>query len=215
MLSNLLNKCLNILNINIDNIYIELLFKYWDYLLDKNNFINLISRQGTIEHKFINHLVDSLTPFIFDWPNTLELMDFGSGGGLPGIPLAICRPNWNITLVESKIKKSNFLSDVCKTLQLKNCNINTNYITNNIIYDIKFNLITVRAVGNIKNIVNTVYNLLEKDGILLLFKGPNYSVELNDALPYIDKYKIKFINKHTFNLPILDSERNLLFFKKL
>jgi 16S rRNA (guanine527-N7)-methyltransferase len=215
MLLNILNKYLGDLKINIDESTINIIISYWEFLLEKNNAINLISRQGTMESRVVNHLIDSLTPLAFDWPKNLSAMDFGSGAGLPGIPLKICRPDWRMTLVESTKKKADFLAEVCSYLKLQNYSIINSYIDNKYNFNnIKFDLITVRAVDKLNNLIKNIYNFLNVNGIFLAYKGPNYISELDGIRNISKKYNIELAKTYSFTLPFINSPRNLLFFVK-
>jgi 16S rRNA (guanine527-N7)-methyltransferase len=216
MFIDILNQYLSSLNISISTVSQHLLLIYWNFLLDTNKSINLISRQGSTEDRIINHLVDSLSPLSLEWPNNLKVMDLGSGGGLPGIPLKICRPDWDVTLVESKIKKANFLFKTRDLLNLNNLTIINNYIDSNYNFNnIKFDLITVRAVGKINDLIPLIYKFLKVGGIFLVYKGPNYMSELDNNLSIFNKYKIELFKKYTFILPLINAERNIILFKKL
>jgi 16S rRNA (guanine527-N7)-methyltransferase len=210
------NKYIQQLNIKIESHHQDILFLYWQFLLNKNNYINLISRHGSLECRIVNHLVDSICPLMIDWPENINVMDFGSGAGLPGIPLKICRENWNMTLVESKTKKANFLSEVCNYLNIKNYTIINNFIDNKFDFNNqKFDLITVRAVGTIKNIINNIYPFLNHNGFIVFYKGPNYQKELNNIDLISNIYRLSLFKIYNFTLPLINSERNLLLFKKI
>jgi 16S rRNA (guanine527-N7)-methyltransferase len=216
MVSSVLKRYLNDLNINIPENLQEILLSYWDLLLLTNEKVNLISPHGSMESKIVNHLVDSLTPLIFEWPQNLQVMDFGSGGGLPGLPLKICRPDWNVTLVESKLKKANFLKDVCKNLNIKNCTIIDNYVDNKYQFNNGlFDLITARAIGKLNELIPKIYNFLKPGGLFLAYKGPKYTSEIEYILPILKKYKMELYKKHFFILPYVEAERNLVFIKKI
>ena len=74
-------------------------------LLEINGKINLISRKQT-EVVWLHHILHSVTPLILiNFPKNIELCDFGTGGGLPGIPLAILKPDWKVFLLDSRQKK--------------------------------------------------------------------------------------------------------------
>jgi 16S rRNA (guanine527-N7)-methyltransferase len=216
MVLEVLNKCLKILNISIADKSINILIDYWNFLLERNESVNLISRQGAMDFRIVNHLVDSLSLLLLEWPNNITVMDYGSGAGLPGIPLAICRPDWQVTLVESRQKKANFLAEACNKLQLNNCHIVNNFVDKNYKFDNhQFDLVIARAIGLIKDIIPNVYLFLKKAGIFVAYKGPNFYLEIDSNLDLIDKYQIEFIEKYTFTLPVIDAERNLLLYKKL
>src|SRR3954464_2135823 len=88
-----------------------LLARYLDLLLDANQRMNLtrIADRAAAE---IQHVGDALTVLPFLPKDAHKLIDVGSGGGVPGIPLAIVRPDARVTLLESTQKKARFLQDV-------------------------------------------------------------------------------------------------------
>ena len=76
-----------------------------DRLIEINSRINLISRKQT-EVVWLHHILHSISPLILiDFPTDIDLCDFGTGGGLPGIPLAILRPDWQVFLLDSRQEK--------------------------------------------------------------------------------------------------------------
>src|SRR3954451_1106157 len=93
------------------------LSRYLDLLLEANQRMNLtrIADRAAAE---VQHVGDALTVLPFLPKGTHELADVGSGGGVPGIPLAIARPDTRVTLLESTRKKANFLQEVVTKLSL-------------------------------------------------------------------------------------------------
>ena len=87
-----------------DEQYIQLL-KYHALLVKWNKTFNLTAVRSP-EEMISRHLIDSLS--VLPYIDVERLIDVGSGPGLPGIPLAICRPDLPITLLDSNIKKSRF-----------------------------------------------------------------------------------------------------------
>ncbi|MEZ4458314.1 MAG: 16S rRNA (guanine(527)-N(7))-methyltransferase RsmG [bacterium] len=95
--------------------------KYVDLLIEFNNSMNLIGPMKKPE--IIAELIlDSLVPLLI-WPPGIEVLDVGSGAGLPGIPLAIARPDLQFRLVEPRKKRSQFLKIVANRLGLKNVRV--------------------------------------------------------------------------------------------
>lgn len=88
-------------------------------ILDKWNKVYNLTAVRDKNIMLTRHILDSLTllPFI---ENTKRIADLGSGGGLPGIPLAICCPDIHFTLIDSNSKKTRFLTHVIHTLQIQN-----------------------------------------------------------------------------------------------
>ena len=77
-----------------------------DRLIEINSRINLISRKHT-EVVWLHQILHSITPLVLiDFPKDIELCDFGTGGGLPGVPLAILRPDWQVCLEQTEMIES-------------------------------------------------------------------------------------------------------------
>lgn len=92
-------------------------------LLEWNGKINLISRKDT-DQVWFSHILHSLTPlFYLEIPPGWRLFDLGTGGGLPGIPLAIARPDLHFTLADSIRKKMNAVEDLVHRLDLANVEV--------------------------------------------------------------------------------------------
>ena len=97
---------------------LELLERYVDLVLEWNAKINLISRKDE-DNIWAQHLLHSIAPlFVLSFPERLTVMDLGSGGGFPGIPLGIMKPGWTVVLVDSMRKKTVALEDMVTRLGL-------------------------------------------------------------------------------------------------
>ncbi len=218
IISSVLSDSLSTLNIKIDESAQSKLIAYFILLLNKNTLINLISPKQDIKTKVIIHLVDSLTPLI--WPDlpicAAKAMDFGSGGGLPAIPLSIARPEWLYTLVESTGKKISFLNEVRESLSLNNIITANKFLepgknNENCFYD----LITARGVSNLKKLLSIAGPRLNKNGFFIAFKGPQGDFELKNSSGELKKRNMALHDCLTFTLPFLEAERRLFIFQKL
>ena len=152
------------------------------------------------------HLLDSLSilPFIGHG----RLLDVGSGGGLPGIPLAICRPDLDITLVDAVQKKVSFLQQACIELGLKNVHPVHARVEN--LKDQTFDMISSRAFAEMKLFVTLTRHLLAPGGRWLAMKGLIPHEEIA-ALPA----DIEVEAIHPLAVPGLSAERHLLVLKVL
>jgi 16S rRNA (guanine527-N7)-methyltransferase len=113
----------NALPLNDDQLGV--LARYVEGLLQWNKKINLISRRDE-ENVWFSHILHSIAPlFYVEIPQGWRILDLGSGGGLPGIPLAIVRPDISVTLLDSIRKKSMVTDEIVRTLQLKNVVVRT------------------------------------------------------------------------------------------
>jgi 16S rRNA (guanine527-N7)-methyltransferase len=204
------------LNISLDiNIFNELIL-FWSYLLKNNEIINLISRKNAItKNSIINHLTDSLTPLLFKFSNNLDVLDIGSGGGFPSIPLKIVNKNWNYTLFEHNFNKFTFLNDAIHYLKLNNIRVINQTITKNDIFlRQSFDLITVRGYDTISRIIPIASNFIKSDGFIIIFKGPKGLTEYTLSDNILNKYNFKLFDKIKLSLPLVNTTRYLFIFKK-
>ena len=148
------------------------------------------------------HLLDSLAmlPFVGDG----ALADLGTGPGLPGIPLAIARPQLQVTLVESNGKKARFLREAVRTLQLRNARVAESRIES-LDEPAAYDAITARALATLPLIVELGGSLLKPAGRLLAMKGARPDEEIA-ALP--DGWRVDGV--HRLVVPGLAAERHLV-----
>jgi 16S rRNA (guanine527-N7)-methyltransferase len=98
----------------------KLLVRYGELLLEWNKKINLISRKDE-ENLWTAHLFHAISPLIFlKLPADATVLDLGTGGGLPGIPIKILQPELHITLLDSTKKKIDAVTDIIQKLKLEN-----------------------------------------------------------------------------------------------
>jgi 16S rRNA (guanine527-N7)-methyltransferase len=128
-----LNKGIAALELRISEKQAEALI---DYLIEfqRWNRTHNLSAIREIKDSVTLHLLDSLTvlPYLDDFvarrkdlAKTFAMADLGTGGGLPGIPLAICRPDWQIHLMEAVQKKTVFLQHIVSKFQLENVKVHS------------------------------------------------------------------------------------------
>ena len=108
-----------------------------------------------------------------------SIVDFGSGNGLPAIPLAIERPDWSFTLVEADRRKAAFLNAVRRALGLINVTVLTDRIERLVPLDARE--ITARAFAPLDRLIALALPHLADDGRLVLSKGPAVSHEIENA----------------------------------
>lgn len=105
---------------NLSKVQLMQFEKMYGLYYDWNIKINLISRKD-IENLYLKHVLHSLAIAKFiDFKDNTKIVDYGTGGGFPGIPLAILFPNSNFLLVDSITKKIKVVDDVIQHLDLKN-----------------------------------------------------------------------------------------------
>ena len=181
---------------------IEQFSKLGSLYADWNNKINVISRKD-IGSLYLRHVLHSLSiaKFIEFTRGTL-IVDVGTGGGFPGIPLAILFPDCKFHLVDGVKKKIRVVDAISNNLGLKNVTTESERIED--VHD-KFDFVLTRAVAEMpkiikwtKNKINSVSNNKELNGIIALKGG-----DLNKELYKIENKKIVAINDyfddHYFN----------------
>jgi len=163
--------------------HVEQLEKYIELLLKWQKKINLIS-SDSISDLQNRHIKDSLQLVKFIPAETKTIIDIGSGAGLPGIPLAIST-GIKTFLIESDLRKTIFLDEVIRQLDLNAVTINKRMEEASVPQTIEPVVITARAVSALENIFELLDSFLEKNNItsykLLLLKGKNVSRETLEA----------------------------------
>lgn len=202
------------INISLTNKQLEQLEEYYQLLVKENQLYNLTSITKK-EDVYLKHFYDSLTITKVINLNSQSLCDIGTGAGFPGIVLKIVYPNLNVTLVEATTKKCHFLELVINKLDLKNIEIiNERVEILSINTREKYDIITSRAVANIKILLEMGISLLKVNGYFICLKG-KVEEELVNIDNYYNKLEISLIKKEEFKLPIENSLRTILSYKKL
>ena len=185
--------------------------KFYHLLISWNEKINL-TRITEEKDVYLKHFYDSLTiAKEVDLSTVNTLCDVGTGAGFPGIVLKIMYPNLKVTLIDSLLKRVNYLNEIIKDLELTDIKA---IHTRGEDYKDKFDVVTSRAVANIEKLVTFTMHLVDKDGVFIAMKGNidnelTISVEKNIS----KKYRIVKINK--FKLPIEESDRSLVVIKNM
>ena len=124
---------------------LEALYIYW------NQRINVVSRKN-INELYINHVLHSLAiGKIINFKNETKILDVGTGGGFPGIPLAILFPDCNFTLVDSIAKKIHVVDAIVDNLELDNISTSVSRVES---LNTKHDFIVSRAVTNMSKFLN-------------------------------------------------------------
>jgi 16S rRNA (guanine527-N7)-methyltransferase len=158
--------------------------RYLELLAEANTRMNL-TRIVDKEQARVAHVGDALTllPFVPPAQGQLRIVDVGSGGGVPGIPLAVALPECQITLVEATQKKAVFLQSCAKELGLSNVTVlakRAEEVASGAMRE-SHDVVTARAVGELAFLVEWGIPLLKKGGKLLAMKGAKAQEEIVGA----------------------------------
>ena len=136
-----------------------------------------------------------------------KILDVGTGGGLPGVVLAIMRPQWSLTLIDPVHKKTAFLQQVKAQLQLDNLTV-INGKVEDLPTEAQFDLITSRAFSSLVNFVQLSEHVLQANGCFAAMKGVFPSEEM-DALQQAFEHQWQ-IEPHEIHVPQLNAQRHLV-----
>ena len=161
------------------------------YKLHMSATINLTSIKNR-EDFYLKHYLDSIKifkmqTFLFDC-----LVDVGSGGGFPGLVVAIFYPESMVYLVESKKKKCFFLRNAVSELKLENVLVVNKRVED--VCGIKADIITARGVCGVKDILRLSKNVSRETTKWILYKGTQIDNEINDAKRVLDKNNLRIMN---------------------
>lgn len=186
-----------LMNISLSDKQIQQLLRYLSLILKWNRIYNLSAIRDPIE-SLKKHLLDSLSIIHFVQPGLL--LDVGSGAGLPGIVIAIMKPETEVFVLDSVGKKCRFMQAVKSELALENL-----IIVNSRVESFKpkksFSQITSRAFAEVSKTIQLTKHLLEENGRYLLMKGSNVLEE------DVDNFNVKV---HSMKVPFVSDKRSLL-----
>jgi len=186
-----------LMNIPLSDKEIQQLLHYLSLILKWNKIYNLSAIRDPIE-SVKKHLLDSLSIIHFIQPGLL--LDVGSGAGLPGIVIAIMKPETEVFVLDSVGKKCRFMQVVKSELALENL-----IVVNSRVESFKpkesFSQIASRAFAEVSKTIQLTKHLLEENGRYLLMKGSNVDEE------DIDNLNVKV---HSMTVPFVSDKRSLL-----
>lgn len=189
---------------------------YIKIFLEQNSKLNLISKN---DENFLweKHIYDSLSieKFFSRYPQALkgEMLDFGTGGGFPSVPIALTYKELNVTALDSIRKKINAVTEIKETLNITNLNPVCERVEN---LDKKFNIVTTRAVASLDKIIRYAVPKMQNDGWFVAYKSLKAEEEINEAKKTLKQLNAKIIDIITYELPLTENHtRNLIIIKKV
>lgn len=174
----------NEFSIKVSDLQAELFEKYFNLLIEYNQKFNITAITDKKE-VYVKHFIDSiLVVDKFITKENLSMIDVGSGGGFPAIPVKIMRDDLSLTLLEATGKKCEFLKTVVKELGLKNVTVindRAETLAKNENYREKFDICSARAVARLNTLCEYCMPFVKVDGNFIAYKG-DAEEEVTEAL---------------------------------
>lgn len=189
--------------------------EYIRVFLSQNSVLNLISKN---DEKFLweKHIFDSLSieKFFEKYgSNSKKLLDFGTGGGFPSVPVAMAYPEISVTALDSIRKKINAICVMKDELKIDNLTPVCDRVEN--LSGMKFDIVTSRAVASLDKIVDYAMPLLGKDGYFVAYKSRKVDEEILQAQKALKKHKAEIVDIIEYELPLEENHtRNLVIIRK-
>jgi len=182
------------LGVELDATTIARLGDYLARLLAMNEHMNLTAITSPSE-AWTRHILDalSLVPHLANLPPGSRVLDVGSGGGVPGIPLAIVLPALRFTLIDATAKKAAFLRAAAAALTLQNVDVIAARAEELARTPLRGSacVVTARAVGKISVMLDWTAPFARPGGLLLFIKGERAEQELADAAKRLARWRCK------------------------
>lgn len=178
--------------------------RYVDLLAKWNGVYNLTAIREP-ERMVTHHVLDALA-VLPHLPSrqTLRVLDVGSGGGVPGVPLAIARPQWHVTLLDSNSKKTTFLTQAAIELGLDNVDVATARVETLEPWA-PYDVVISRAFSELAGFALGSSRHLAPDGVLAAMKGVHPDEEIAELPPHVE-----LVAAPAIDVPGLDAQRHLV-----
>jgi len=198
------------LGVAVDDFQMDRICRYAEILLEWNRKVNLTAITAP-EDVAIKHFIDSMAALSYI-PENGTVLDIGSGGGFPGLVIAICRPSLKITSVDSVRKKISFQQHVIRLLGLDNaCAVHARVESMAGPGDRSFDVVVSRALGSLELIVTYALPILADTGTIVAYKGVAGEKERMELARLVDGGEINLsVTQHQYRLPKSGGRRDLI-----
>jgi len=188
--------------------------KLYELVLEGNSKQNL-TRITAPDDFWEKHLWDSLRGVLAYWEREdIKVIDIGTGAGFPGLPIAIAKPSWQITLVDSKQKKIAFVEETIQNLQLTNAIAQSGRvedINKTPTYRRKYDLALVRAVGKPDICASYCLPFLKNTGTGILYRGQWLPEESEQLDIFCEEEGLQVVEQERFQTPITAGVRHSVY----
>jgi 16S rRNA (guanine527-N7)-methyltransferase len=208
----------NKLNLSYDSIKNEKFEKYKNLLKEWNQKINITAINDD-EEIYIKHFLDSVIILDKNMENEKKrIIDIGTGGGFPGVPLKISNSNYEVTLLDSLKKRIDFLSIVIKELDLKDMHLihgRAEDFGQDKNYREEYDICVSRAVAQLNVLSELCIPFVKVGGYFAAYKSENIAEEINSSKSAIAKLGGKITEVKEIKLPGSDIVRKIVIIEKI
>jgi 16S rRNA (guanine527-N7)-methyltransferase len=208
-----------LLGIHVSDEQAELFATHASELLIWNRKVNLTAITDPLEIG-VKHFLDSIAAVPLIEPDK-SILDIGSGGGFPGIPLKIMFPSNLVFLIDASRKKIAFLNHLVRQIKLQNVyanHVRAENLSQDPKFKTRFDVILCRALTDLKTFVKMASPLLSNKGFLLAYKGNLTELEIEEIIK-LNKYRgisnaLWDVSTRNYHLPFLEQRRTLVIIKR-
>ncbi|MGF7015692.1 16S rRNA (guanine(527)-N(7))-methyltransferase RsmG [Ornithinibacillus bavariensis] len=190
---------------------------YFKTLVEWNEKINLTALTDE-EDVYLKHFYDSISAaFYHDFTKEQRICDVGAGAGFPSLPIKICFPHINVTIVDSLQKRIGFLNHLATQLELNDVAFyhdRAETFGKNATFRESYDTVMARAVARMSVLSELCLPLVKKNGTFIAMKGSQAKEEVDEAKSAIEVLGGKVSSFHTFSLPEENSERSIILIAK-
>lgn len=210
------------LNITLTEKQLEQFQKYYEILVDRNQYMNLTAITE-YDDVLLKHYVDCLAVNVVPVfrklvQNPVRIIDVGTGAGFPGVPIKIAFPNVNIDLLDSLNKRIHFLDSVIEQISLEQIHTfhgRAEDFANNPLFREQYDLCVSRAVANLSTLSEYCLPYIRQNGFFIALKSGEIVEELQAAEKAIHILGGKIQEVIPYTLPESDIERNFVVIEKV
>ncbi|PKR77432.1 16S rRNA (guanine(527)-N(7))-methyltransferase RsmG [Halalkalibacillus sediminis] len=210
-------KHLNQHNISLSDHQKEQFNNYYELLVEWNQKMNLTAITEK-EEVYLKHFYDSVSvAFYYDFNKELSVCDVGAGAGFPSIPLKILFPHIHVTIVDSLKKRITFLNHLADQLGLSGVAFYHDRAENfgkDQKFRETFDMVISRAVARTSVLSELCLPLVRVGGDFIMMKSANFEEEKKNGELAVQTLGGEFSETHSFNLPVEESERNIVIVEK-
>lgn len=204
------------LKIKLEERQLHLFTRYHRELAAWNAKINIFSRNAT-DNFLLEHFIDSLAIAALLPHRESTVLDMGSGGGFPGIPLKIAIETLKIYLLEASRKKTSFLKHIIRTLQLTGVTVihkRAESLRDDGSYRGSFDVVVSKAAFKLPQLLSLGAFFLAPEGILIAMKGAEIEKEKKEAESAAAEAGLYLAAFQVATLPVAGNRRTILIYKK-